>query len=41
MDANTVYLAIIGLIGFCIPWTAWAYVIHVRASSAVFGEEKE
>ncbi len=41
MDTNVLYLAGIGLVAFAIPWMSWAYIIHVRASTAVFGEEKK
>ncbi len=33
-------LAGIGLVAFAIPWVSWAHALHVRASTAMFGEEK-
>jgi len=40
MDTNILYLAGIGLMAFCVPWVSWAHALHVRASTAMFGEEK-
>lgn len=38
---DVVYLAGIGLVAFAMPWAAWAYIVHVRASTALFSEEKK
>lgn len=41
MDANILYLAVVVLVAFAIPWVSWAHALHVRASTAMFGEEKD
>lgn len=41
MDTTIAVGVVAGLVAFATPWVAWAYVVHVRASTAVFGEEKK